>query len=216
MIKGDNIFSVIRGGYIGLDLDGTVAGGGGGCTAVIGSEIQIGAGTSTSSSIPAYGLYDYSWFAGIWLDTEFTGGGERQITGIEVEVGGYANGYTYNNQNILLYHVTEDIFDSDPAIDLSDLTTSDETLCKSAFSWVVTSGTGFKSIDFDTNFCYNGTDNLLLVWENRDGSWQSGYGSGRYDFSPAISRAATERQDNIYPTGNGTRSNSRINIKFKY
>ena len=186
------------------------------CTAVQSADFQIGAGTSNSSNAPAYGLYDYSWYAAIWRASEFTGGasGEIQIEGIEVEVGGYTTPYTYLNQKLYLYHVTEDEFDSSPAIDLSDLTVSDETLV-AEFDLVISSN-GWQVVDFDTNFCYNGTDNLLMVWENRDGSWSIGFGYGEYDFSPAINRAAYKATDSAYPTGNGTRNNSRINIKFRY
>lgn len=185
------------------------------CTAVVGTDIQIGAGTSTSSSVPFYGLYDYSFFAGIWLDTEFTGGGERQITGIEMEVQDYITPYTYNNITVNLYHVVEDIFDSAPAIDLSDLTTSDKVTCITGHTVTITAN-GWITIDFDTNFCYNGTSNLLMEIKNEDGTWVSGYGKGKYDFSPAISRAAHAHADGAYPTGDGTRTNSRVNTKFKY
>ena len=137
-----------------------------------------------------------------------------QITGINIEVGGYSNGYTYNNQTIKMYHVVEDIFDSNgQPIDLSNLTIYDETIVKENFTWTVF-GAGWKVFDFDTNFCYNGTDNLLLVWENRDGTWTSGFGHGEYN--PAISKAAYARQDNSFPTGNAYGvHNGRINIQFK-
>ena len=186
------------------------------CVAVQGVLEQIGNGTSNQSYAPAYGLYDYSFYACIWLDTEFSGGSgnERNIQGIQYEVAGYTTPYTYSNVSVYAAHVVEDIFPSSPAVDNSDMTLSDETLVYSGNLTI--SSSGFNTLNFSTPFCYNGTSNLLLRFENRDGQWNSGYGWGEYDFSPAISRVAYKYQDNSYPTGTGNRSNSRINIKFDY
>lgn len=182
------------------------------CTPVIGNTFQIGAGTSNSTSAPAYGLYDYSIYGAIWLNTEFSGG-EKQFTGIEVEVKGYTSGYTYNNVELWLYEVDQDVFDSTPEVDLSDLTLSNPLLVKT-FNWTI-GPNGFQTWDFDTNYCYSGNKNLLLIVRNNDGTWSSGYGWGEYDSSPAISRSFYKAADNNFPTGTGTRTNSRINTKFK-
>lgn len=183
---------------------------------VITSSEQIGAGTSTSSSVPFYGLYNYSVYAGIWLDSEFTTGG-KQMTGIELEVQGYTTPYTYNNVKIYLGEVVEDIFDLAPAVNGSDLTITNETLC---FDGNITiSSNGWQVVNFNAgNMCYNPDSgkNLYMRIENRDGTWQSGYGQGKYDFSPAISRAMYKGADASYPTGDGTRGNFRVNTKFKY
>ena len=40
-------------------------GGGGSCTPVTGNQFQIGNGTTTSSTAPAYGLYDFSIYGGL-------------------------------------------------------------------------------------------------------------------------------------------------------
>lgn len=188
-----------------------------GCAAVQTVTEQIGAGASTTTLIPAYGLFDYSWYAAIWENTEFVGGvgDERQITGIEVEVTGYAANYTFLNQTLKLYHVTQSTFNASPPVNLSDLTVSNATTVKENFSFVVATN-GWQSINFDTNFCYNGTSNLILVWENRDGSWASGFGNGLYDSALSTNKSAYKFQDTTYPTGTGTRASLRINIKFKY
>lgn len=187
-------------------------GGGGGCTPVLSLELQIGSGTSSSSNVPFYGLYDYSWFGGIWLQSEL--GDTKQMTGIEFEVTSYTTPYTYNNLEIWVHHVVEDIFDSSPLVNLSDLTISD-TL-KVATTNLTISSNGWQTITFDENFCYNGTSNIVLEFRNYDGTWQSGFGRGKYDFSPSISRAAHKATDGQFPTGAATRSNSRVNMRFKY
>jgi hypothetical protein len=187
-------------------------GGGGGCASpVLGSSLQVGTGTSNASYAPIYGLYDYSWYGMIFEQSEMGSG--KQITGIEVETRGYTNPYIVNNQTIKIYNVVETIFDSTPAVDLSDLTISNETIVKANFTFTIGSS-GFQTINFDENFCYDGVSNILISWENRDGTWQSGFGNGEY--AVAISKASYKATDDNYPTGNGTRTNGRINTKFKY
>jgi hypothetical protein len=89
---------------------------------------------------------------------------------------------------------------------------SDVTIVKS-FNWII-SANGFVQILFDTNFCYNGTSNLIIGWENRDGSWTSGYGWG--ESISSTNSGAIAGQDNSYPTGNGTRISQRMNLRILY
>jgi len=121
-VRGSNILNVGPGGIISISKPSIISGSS--CTAVKSDQLQIGAGTSNSSSAPFYGLYDYSWYAGIWLASEFTGtaDGEIQITGLEVERGSVTAGYPTNNMEIWISEVTESIFDSSPAVDGADLT----------------------------------------------------------------------------------------------
>lgn len=174
----------------------------------------VGFGTNNQTNAPAYGLYDYSVWAGIYLPTEITAGSttEKQITSIEFEVSSYTPGYTYDPILIYVAHCAESIFDSDPAVDGSDLTLTDETLVYND-AWTISSN-GWQNFNFDNNFCYDGTSNLYVRVENRDGTWQSGYGNGEY--AVTVDRAMRKYQDNSYPTGNGTRYSSRINTKFNY
>lgn len=214
-VKGDNIFTIAPSG-LGMDILNSfpITGvGGGGCTAVKSDQLQIGAGTSNNSNAPFYGLYDYSWYGGIWETSEFTGtaSGQIQITGFEVEKGSTTGGYPTNNMQIWLSEITETIFDSAPAVDGADLTKTNEV---KVFEGNLTWSSGWNSITFDINYCYSGTKSLLVEFRNYDGTWQSGWGHGEYDV--AISKAAHAYADNAYPTGNGTRTNGRINTIFKY
>ena len=184
----------------------------GGCVNVQGLNLQVGTGTTNIFQYPAYGLFDFSWTSMIWNAAEMAG--TKQITGIEIEIGGYTVPYTYNNQTIKLAHLAPATtqFDANPAINWSDMPVSDVTVVKS-FNWTISTN-GWLVINFDTNFCYNGTSNLILGWENRDGSWTSGYG---YAESTLITnKGAYANQDMAYPTGNGTRYSYRMNIRFKY
>lgn len=199
-----------------LSLISALFNGGGSCTAVQSLTYQIGSGTSNASYAPAYGLYDFSWYAGLWQSSEFTSpaDGEIQITGIEVEVSGYTTPYSYENFEVWLSEVTESTLYDPPAVNGTDMTKANEQMC---FQGTFTiSSNGFVSINFDTNYCFSGAKNLFVEFRNYDGSWQSGFGHGEYDFSPAISRAGYKATDGSYPTGTGTRTNGRINIKFDY
>jgi hypothetical protein len=92
---------------------------------------------------------------------------------------------------------------------------SDLTEVKNEFDWVLSNG--YIQIDFDENFCYNGSDNLLLIWENRDGSWQSGYRYSKCWSDNTYHESWYKYQDNSYPTGLGDRALSyRPNFKLLY
>lgn len=183
-----------------------------GCVPVVGTNLQVGTGTTNIFQYPAYGLFDFSWTSMIWNAAEMAG--TKQITGIEIEIGGYTVPYTYNNQTIKLAHLAPatTTFDFNPAIDWSDMPVSDVTIVKT-FNWTISTN-GWLVINFDTPFCYNGTSNLILGWENRDGSWTSGFGYA--ESTLILSKGAYANQDMSYPTGNGNSLSYRMNIRFKY
>ena len=181
-------------------------------TPITNGSSLIANGTNNLFEAPAYGLYDYSWSSFIY--TAGLIGAPRQIRGIEVQVSSFTTPYTFNNQTIKLAHLAPATtqFDATPAVDWSDMPVSDVTIVK-VFNFTITAN-GFIQILFDTNFCYNGTSNLILGWENRDGSWQSGYGWG--ESIGSTNSGAQKAQDFTYPTGNGTRLNQRLNLRILY
>lgn len=182
------------------------------CVATTGGSSLIANGTNNVFEAPAYGLYNYSWSSFIY--TAGLIGAARQITGIQIQLTGYSTPYTYNNQTIKMAHLAPATtqFDAAPAIDWSDMPVSDVTVVKS-FNWTITAN-GFIDINFDQNFCYNGTSNLIIGWENRDGNWQSGYGWA--EAIGSTNSGAIAFLDANYPTGNGTRINQRMNLRIKY
>ena len=181
-------------------------------TPITNGSSLIANGTNNLFEAPAYGLYDYSWSSFIY--TAGLIGAARQIRGIEVQVSSFTTPYTFNNQTIKLAHLAPATtqFDATPAVDWSDMPVSDVTIVK-VFNFTITAN-GFIQILFDTNFCYNGTSNLILGWENRDGSWSSGYGWG--ESIGSTNSGAQKAQDFTYPTGNGTRLNERLNLRILY
>jgi hypothetical protein len=84
--------------------------------------------------------------------------------------------------------------------------------------WTISTN-GWQTITFDSPFVYNGTDNLLLIWENRDGDWTSGYGWAKCWFDNTHNESWRLYQDYTYPAGTdyGTADVSyRPNTRFDY
>ena len=174
-------------------------------TNLTGASAVVGINVSNVAFIPHYGLYDYGWSA--WILTPAEIGGAKQISAIGVYSISYNTGYTYPNQVIKMGHVSQSAWPSaTPQIDLSDLTVTNLKTVKSSFSDTVVNNVYSKHI-FDSNFCYNGTSNLLIVWENRCGAWASGYGT--HNHMTGVNQGAYAFQDTTYPTGTGTRISTK-------
>jgi hypothetical protein len=172
--------------------------------------LSIGAGTNNVSYNPFYYLYDYSWTHNIYLQSEV--GSAKTITALEWDFGGWTTPYNVINQTVKLAHITESVFDSTPAEDLSDVTLANlTTVYTGSFS---VSTNNFIKLTLDTPFSYNGTSNLLVIWENRDGTWTSG--GGWAEGFTASQRGAYDWEDGSYPTVDGTRVNNVPNIKIHY
>ena len=180
------------------------------------SQLQIGFGTSNKYTYPAYGLYDYSKSMFIYTQSEL--GSSKNITEIEFQIGGYTVPYTYNGQYLQLAHTTDNEFGTNVKVDLTNLNNSNLTIVKNNFTFTISTN-GWTTISFDTPFNYNGIDNLLIIWENWDGSWSSGYGYSEsvFDNCSCASDYLSwyKYSDNSFPTGYGTRDKSyRPNIKI--
>ena len=172
-------------------------------------------GDSQKWHYPAYGLYDYSHTMYIIRASEL-GGGNKLISGLEIELAGYGS-YTYENQTIKLAHTTDLEFGSSVKVDLTNINNvTNLTTVKSGFNFNAT-GSGYKAINFDTDFEYNGTDSLLIIWENRDGDWDSGFGYAVSHFDNEYASSWYEYTDDSYPSSYGTKDQSyRPNFKIKY
>ena len=175
-------------------------------------------GTSNVSDYPAYGLYNYSHTMFILKQSEL--GTQKNITGLQIHMAGYSAGYSYNNQTIKIAHITDSQFGSNVQItntngDVSGIAGLKDLQTVKTFNWSVTSG--YNNINFSSNFCYNGVDNLLIIWMNKDASWQSGYGWAECHSTSAQFLSWYKQNDASYPTGLGTRNSStRPNMKINY
>ena len=61
---------------------------------------------------------------------------------------------------------------------------------------------------------WNGTSNILISWENRDGSWKSGYG-GLFGGGDKTMRSHSWYSDDFYPTRSTSEISQVPNIRFK-
>lgn len=189
-----------------------------GCVSVSGTTTQYGTGTSTDSRYPAFGLYNYSHQMFLFTQAEI--GASKQITGIAFNMSGYTVPYTFLNQTIKLFHTTDAEFGTSVQItnvngDVTGINQSNITTCRSGFTWTINPN-GWITVNFTTNFCYDGVKNLVIQWENRDGSWTSGYGFAQVN-NPVTFKTWYKELDASYPTGFGTRNSaSRPNIRLLY
>ena len=125
--------------------------------------ITIGDGTAISSQVPFNTLYNYPLSEQIFLadEIEFAG----HIKAIR-----YRIAYSYNSEHtyditVYMKHVSKAMFSSP-----SDVETFSPDDRVYSGPWTIPADTdGWMSIDFDTPFAYNGTDNLLIgIDENSD------------------------------------------------
>lgn len=175
------------------------------------SETTVGTGTSESSLVPAYGYYDYSWSQMIYTQSEINTTGTIKSVSFYVD-NSSPSSYTMNNQKIFLGHTSSNGFDSSPSEDVtSDITVTDYTEC---YDGSITFVHGWNTITLDQDFSYNNTENLVVKLENRDGSYASPYPS--FDYTTSSNKSAYEYNDGSYPTGNGTRTSIRPNMKFMF
>ena len=184
------------------------------CAAVVGATTSaIVNGTSNSNDMPFESYWKYSVSGIILLASEL--GSAKQFTGLQIErTSGTA--ITELNQTIQLMHVTESQMNLYPAVDLSDLTVSDRTTCYTG-SVYLSSSAGYKTVNFSTNFCYNGTDNVAILWENRSGTWTSSYPIFETRTAAADSnRGMWDYDDNGYSNLVPARTSRRYNVKFLY
>lgn len=183
---------------------------------ILGQQIsQIGSDFDNCGGTPAYGLYDYSQSAMLYLASELEGVGisaGNSITAIQFQFNSWESGYELNNQTIKISHVAESNLPNPGLPDYSSLTISNTTTVKDEFDFRGFTGITWGQFDFDAPFVWDGTSNILVTWENRDGSWISGYGwlEGR-DIS---NRCHVWYKDDNYPLASSSEDRYLPNIRL--
>jgi hypothetical protein len=169
--------------------------------------VEIGTGTSTNVYVPAYGYYDYSITSVIYLQSDI--GGSLDINAISYDVATCSGApFLMTDQIVYMGHTTDTIWPStgyahpDPA-----------TLTK-VYEGDVTWNLDWNQITLDTTFNYNGVDNLIVYWENHDGSYQSGYPYFRY--TSRTGSCLRSYGDNVFPPTNLYRSSYQSNIRLHF
>ena len=200
----------------------------GGCAPIVGTDFTVLSGTGTVLHyVPYTGYYNYS--LGIWLMTSFELGTAKQFTGLQLSKA-YTepSGITQLNQTIKIYHTTATELPSTinttgtfgSSLTLNGvnafLPVSDETTVLNS-SWYQTASAGWKNLNFSSNFCYNGTDNVVVMWVNNDGAYDvSNYPFWDTDTTLAsTNKGAWNYSDSSGPTSL-SRSNQRPHLKLNY
>lgn len=192
-------------------------------TPIVPQEVQIVTGTSNITAAPLDGYYDYSQCGMIYLSTQLSAIANKQITAIEFQYNGWTPSYTVYNQIIKMGHAQTNYFSSSEPINYSGTLIGSLVTVKDRFTFEdIGDGGGaqWRKHDFDTYFTYNGTDNLLISWENRDGSWGSGYGwlEGSSSGRTVVTWGNDGDDEGSYPTSTSNRQtqNKQPNLIIHY
>tara|TARA_R110000803_G_C11934341_1_gene315796 strand:+ start:300 stop:1136 length:837 start_codon:yes stop_codon:yes gene_type:complete len=117
-----------------------------------------------------YKLYNYNYSG--WLYNQSEIGDCKTITGIEIHT--RSSGVSsWDNQRVYMGHITENEFPSSFVI--GDMTISDLTLVWEGTFDFIYAPNGTLTLDFYTNFTYNGSDNLVFIIDDDSGTYSYSY-----------------------------------------
>jgi len=168
--------------------------------------IEIGAGTGTTYYVPLYGNYDYNWSATIYEQSTINQA--ITINTIAYYVANAPINYQTLTQKVYMTVVPQTNFTGNTAKpDPAGMT----LVFDGNLTW---NGTGWHEITLTTPFDFNNTGNLLIYWENRDGSYVSGYPTFRY--TTVTDAAKYKYADGTFPTAAGSVVSTRPNLKISY
>jgi hypothetical protein len=173
-------------------------------TFTAGISTQVGAGTTSEYYAPCYGYYNYGWSGMIYQAGELNFFG--RIDTIAFYVNNTVTAYQMLNQNIYMTETSDATF---ATADKPDPSTMSQVFTGN-ITW---NGPGWYKIALQNPFTYSGSNNLMLYWENMDGSYTSGYPSFNYT-STTGNLAKYNYLDASFPTTAGTLTTNRPNITF--
>ncbi|RLD44114.1 MAG: hypothetical protein DRI86_08320 [Bacteroidetes bacterium] len=171
--------------------------------------ISIGSGNATNSNLPFHGYYNNSWTAAIYKQSEMMGI-VGSIESISFHVSNTLSNYSMFNQKIYITTIPDSSFSSlayiDPTTINAQLVYDDSILWNAG-------NQGWYELVLSNPFIYVG-GNLLILWENRDGSWSSSYPSFYHTNSPESNMSKFNNEDASFPLTDGSYELSRPNIKM--
>jgi hypothetical protein len=128
----------------------------------------IGTGTDTQSYLPYDGSQDYGWSKIIYQASELSGAGlpAGPICGIGFHVANYPTGNFVVNQQVFIRHTQVGFYSlTDNAMpDAAEF----QKVYEASFTWT---GAFWNQLMFDSPFVWDGTSNLEIMWQNRDGMY---------------------------------------------
>ncbi len=180
------------------------------CFGLFADFIEVGGGTSGTSYVPVYGFYDYNWTRVIYTAEELTNQ-SFTITGLEYQYYNNPNNYEMLNQSVYIGYTDLDVFSSTAYV--NPLTAGATKVYEGNITFNGSQGEWF-TLDFNVNdFEYNGTSNIIVYWENRDGSYASGY--PRWYYKSIQNTVCYKYRDNSFPDDvNGNIVYYKANTRF--
>lgn len=176
-------------------------------TCLGGLHAEIGNGTTGSSYLPSYSLYNYTLSEEIYNAAEI--GAAGPIAEISIYNQGSAKTRTYD---IYLKHTSQSTFSS--GTNWIPVSSSDKVFSGS----VTMDANAWTTITLDNTFNFNGSDNVVLVFDDNTGSYLSGLSGRCTSQSEYKSLYIYSDGVNYNPSSpssySGTRSYSRLNVIF--
>ncbi|CAB4159402.1 hypothetical protein UFOVP699_138 [uncultured Caudovirales phage] len=172
--------------------------------------VAIGNGEGVVYQVPVNHYYKYGWSEMIYLKSEINTVGDITKIRFQVEPTLPA-AYVAENQKIYMAHTTLSTLPSVLVKEdaQTNYASSNYTL---VFSGTITWNIGWVEIVLTTPFPWNNTDNLLIKYENREGTFSANYPMFYYTAKTAT--IGYNYQDASYPTSDGTRDGFRPNLKL--
>jgi hypothetical protein len=170
---------------------------------LVGGNITIGDGSTTTSYLPEYCLYNYSYTQQIFLASEMNG--EAEINSIAFNATEINNA----NRNLQIYLMHTTAANSNTWLSANN--------AQQVYSGSTTLTTGWNTFNFTTPFQYNGTDNLVVIMIDATGSWSGTNYFLSHNTDGNLSRY-NYQDSNPYSTTStpvdGTSSNIRNDVIF--
>lgn len=172
--------------------------------------VSIGSGEGVVYQVPVNHYFKFGWSQMLYLKSEINTSGS--ITKIRFQCDpGSPSSYVAENQKIYMGHTTLSTL---PSVSVKEnaqtnYVSSNYTL---VYDGTITWTPGWVEIVLQTPFPWNNTDNLLIKYENREGTFSAFYPMFYYTSKTAT--VGYNYQDASYPTSDGTRDGLRPNIKI--
>ncbi len=173
----------------------------------------IGSGTSTTSTNPFYGSYNYGWCKTIYTAAELNTAGltaAAEIIGIGFYIGNTPVNYLMDDQYVFLRHTGVSQYES------TDTGYPGNTNFEQVFHGdVVYNGSGWFYLALSSPFSWDGIQNLEFLYENFDMDNPAGYPSFRYTSTSTAYQTVYKGNDTAFPSADaGTRTYNRANIQI--
>ena len=191
------------------------------CVPVAGLNVIPQTGTNNQEDIPMDTWYRYNFSAILFLQSEI-GSGQKQINGLQWMFGTSVSSFTRPNITVKLYHTTDSIIPASPTTSLetqmNGVTELTKVLDNGTMTIAGANGSFSTLFLFEKNFCYNGTDNLVIQVEDRSNQMGTNYTNmwEGANNTPTVSRGCWDRTDTSYASLSPTRGNFRNNVKLLY